>query len=133
MATTKRTTRETKTAPTTNPPADPRKVEILAAFDTAASSPVRDESTVSGFVDSVVGFAWTGWSEAAMRTVLRAYLDAAPSDDLDAMVLAARRELDWLADFALQCEYEDATGESGHGPAFEAWKAARTAPKAVRS
>lgn len=104
---------------------DPRVAEILAAFDTAVTSPANDKSLVAMFVDDVIGFPWTGWANDAMRAVLISHLLAAPEADVVDMIEPTRRWLDWHAKFLLETEYESTTGGSCHSAEFEVWKAAR--------
>jgi hypothetical protein len=113
---------------------DPRVLEILARFDAVATDSLRDDSMLSSYVEQVCGFDWLGWSDAAMRAVLLAYLINAPDDDdVDTMLAESRRYEEWLEEFRLQNEYEEATGLSCYGAEFPGWKQARLAATEVQS
>jgi hypothetical protein len=112
------------------------RAEIMAAFDRVAKSTERDHHLVEargawldGFMCVVAGTVVdrftipSPWSDAAIRKVLAAIVEAAPSRDLAKMLKDARGELEMILEF--ESERADPTksvGQAALGRFAEAYK-----------
>jgi hypothetical protein len=91
---------------------DPRVASVLAAFERMLDTPERETIDISDQFDKLLeSLSTSGWSDDAMRAVLRAIVTHCPDGYLDLVHSWAQHEVDWTKEWEIRCRYQRLTGK----------------------